>query len=235
MRWRDGAATAIRLEGFGPSVEYRRGQFRDAVRRFRRASSSLEREPSLALLGGGARRQAFRLRQPERLVWRISVPPAGARRRGRYRVEAPAQAVFRLGRRADLAGRRPPVERAGQQAIRAASLGGGHATLIRAPDTRRRLGRVFEPQPAALAALSARVKESLRPEARPQSRPHVRRGLTRRTDADQFHPRPARRSRYRGSPKRSCAPASIAASAPPPARPTCCSATSSTARAAAST
>jgi glycolate oxidase FAD binding subunit len=41
--------------------------------------------------------------------------------------------------------------------------GGGHATLVRAPEELRRTVDVFEPQPAPLAALSARVKESFDP------------------------------------------------------------------------
>ena len=76
------------------------------------------------------------------------------------------------------------------------ALGGGHATLIRAPAT-----RCAPPCPsssrrrATLAALSARVKESFDPKRHPQSRPHVSRALS---DADEFLPRAARRSRSRG-------------------------------------
>ena len=50
-----------------------------------------------------------------------------------------------------------------------------------------------------------------------------------------FSPTTAERSRCRATPRRSCASAFIAASAPPRARPICCSATSSTARVDAST
>ena len=54
---------------------------------------------------------------------------------------------------------------AGRSAIRAALAGhgGGHATLVRASEDVRRVVDVFEPQPAPLAALSARVKESFDP------------------------------------------------------------------------
>jgi len=44
-----------------------------------------------------------------------------------------------------------------------AAHGGGHATLVRAPEEMRRAVEVFEPQPAPLAALSNRVKESFDP------------------------------------------------------------------------
>ena len=40
---------------------------------------------------------------------------------------------------------------------------GGHATLVRAPAALRAAVDVFEPQEAALAALSKRVKESFDP------------------------------------------------------------------------
>ena len=41
--------------------------------------------------------------------------------------------------------------------------GGGHATLVRASPAQRSSARVFEPQPAALAALSARLKAQFDP------------------------------------------------------------------------
>ena len=57
---------------------------------------------------------------------------------------------------------------AGTQAIRAAIRGGdgrgtGHATLIKGSPALRRAVPVFEPQPAALAALSRRVKDAFDP------------------------------------------------------------------------
>ena len=48
--------------------------------------------------------------------------------------------------------------------IRAAVAGHGHATLMRASDAMRAQVPVFHPQPAALAALSARVKHNFDPE-----------------------------------------------------------------------
>jgi len=41
--------------------------------------------------------------------------------------------------------------------------GGGHATLVRAPEAQRRQLNVLHPQPAPLAALSARLKEQFDP------------------------------------------------------------------------
>jgi glycolate oxidase FAD binding subunit len=58
----------------------------------------------------------------------------------------------------------PPSGDAGSASIRRALAAlGGHATLIRAPAALRAAVEVFEPQPAALAAVTKRVKESFDP------------------------------------------------------------------------
>jgi len=103
--------------------------------------------------------------KPERLVWRLSVPPAdGARVAADIASKLSAEAYFDWGGGLVWLAVDPAVERAGQGVIRdAIRHGGGHATLIRAPDTVRASTDVFHPQAAALAALSARVKESQDP------------------------------------------------------------------------
>jgi glycolate oxidase FAD binding subunit len=157
------AATAIRLEGFGPSIEYRAGKFRDLFRDFG-SVEFLEREPSLAFWAAVRDVKPF-VARPERLVWRLSVPPAdGARVAADIASKLSAEAYFDWGGGLVWVAVDPAVERAGQQVIRdAIRLGGGHATLIRAPDTVRASADVFHPQAAALAALSARVKETQDP------------------------------------------------------------------------
>ena len=99
------AATAIRLEGFGPSIEYRAGKFRDLFRDFG-SVEFLEREPSLAFWAAVRDVKPF-VARPERLVWRL-VRAAGRWRAGGggYRVQASGGGLFRLGRRAGLAGGR---------------------------------------------------------------------------------------------------------------------------------
>src|SRR5262249_40606447 len=98
-----------------------------------------------------------------RVVWRISVPPTTA-----------PDLVAHLARSLDLrhlfdwgggliwlavAG----AEDGGAAVIRDAIAGHGHATLIRAPDGLRAAVPVFQPLAPALAALTARVKESFDP------------------------------------------------------------------------
>ena len=56
----------------------------------------------------------------------------------------------------------PASDDASATLVRAA-LGPGHAMLIRAPDSVRAAVDVFQPQPAALAELAARVKTSFDP------------------------------------------------------------------------
>ena len=56
----------------------------------------------------------------------------------------------------------PPTDDASASIIRGA-IPSGHATLIRAPESIRASVEVFQPQAAALAALTARVKESFDP------------------------------------------------------------------------
>ncbi|UEM02639.1 glycolate oxidase subunit GlcE [Skermanella rosea] len=164
----DAAATAIRLEGFGRSIEYRAGKLRDLLGGFGTVDF-LDREPSLAFWAALRDVKPF-VAQPERLVWRLSVPPAdGARVVADIKRRLPgSDAYFDWGGGLIWLAVDPGAEAAGQHAVRGAvglggGSGGGHATLIRAPDTVRASSDVFHPQPAPLAALSARVKETLDP------------------------------------------------------------------------
>jgi glycolate oxidase FAD binding subunit len=57
-----------------------------------------------------------------------------------------------------------PVDDAGETVVRGTvKMTGGHATLIRADSTVRSRIAPFQPQPAALAALTRRVKEGFDP------------------------------------------------------------------------
>ena len=58
----------------------------------------------------------------------------------------------------------PAADDAQAPLVRAAvAAAGGHATLIRAPAAVRAAVEVFEPEPAGLAALTKRVRESFDP------------------------------------------------------------------------
>jgi glycolate oxidase FAD binding subunit len=101
----------------------------------------------------------------ERIVWRVSVPPAS----GPAAMAAVARTTDGVGFY-DWGGGLLWLAIAsnggdgGAAAVRAALGGSGHATLIRAPESLRAEVPVFEPQPAPLAALTRRVKDSFDPQ-----------------------------------------------------------------------
>ncbi len=153
------SVTAVRVEGPGPSVEYRCGALRDMFADIQveelhsRNTRTLWREIGEV---------APLMDAP--VIWRLSVPPAeGA---------AVAAALSAQGAEAllfDWAGGLIWLGMASLAADQAAAVRadvdrvGGHATLIRADEALRAVVPVFHPQPAALAALSRRVKDSFDP------------------------------------------------------------------------
>jgi glycolate oxidase FAD binding subunit len=97
-------------------------------------------------------------------VWRISTAPSRGAEVGRALAErAQAEILY------DWAGglvwaALPPADDAGASLVRSTlAATGGHATLIRAPAAVRAVVDVFQPEPAALAALTKRVRESFDP------------------------------------------------------------------------
>lgn len=158
-----GAVTAIRVEGPGPSVEYRCAALRRELADLGQ-TEELHSQNSLTLWrelrdvqplwqGGD--------QEPERAVWRVSVAPS-----------AGPEVVATIGQGAayyDWGGglvwlALSSEGDAGAQRIRDV-LGqcGGHATLIRAPQEVRAAEAVFQPQEPAMAALTARVKDGFDP------------------------------------------------------------------------
>ena len=156
------ATTALRLEGFAPSVEHRR----EAL------AASMQSFGPVAILGESASHDLWRSirevkpfgadRARTRPLWRISTAPF----RGHEIVDVitPAAQMFY-----DWAGgliwvAMPFENEPDAAAIRnAVARIGGHATLVRAPVSVRAAVGVFEPEPPPLAALSKRVKESFDP------------------------------------------------------------------------
>jgi glycolate oxidase FAD binding subunit len=107
------------------------------------------------LAGGGA---------AGRPVWRISTAPAKGADLGAMIANA-ADAALLYDWAGGLVWAAPPGgDDAGANVVRRAVVAcGGHATLIRADAAVRAAVAVFEPQEAALAALTKRVKESFDP------------------------------------------------------------------------
>ena len=158
------AVTAMRIEGPAPSVEHRCEALRKWVagrapveELHRRNSAALWQEVrDAAAFADGALAQ--------RPLWRLSVAPAaGARAVARIAERHAARWLFDwAGGLVWLATEAAPAD--AEPDIRAAvAATGGHATLIRAAPDARAAVPVFQPQPAALAGLSRRVKENFDP------------------------------------------------------------------------
>jgi len=178
------SATAFRLEGFRPSVEFRLTRLRESVERTG-TLAVLDREASVAFWRDVRDVRPF-ADGDDGIVWRLSVPPAqGAVVLERIERSIPAAQAFldwgggliwvRLsgargaktvgagGTKSETSGS-AAEDPARSQLVRAA-LGetGGHATLMRAPVDVRAAVEVFQPQAAGLAALSKRVKAQFDP------------------------------------------------------------------------
>ncbi len=150
----EGGVTAIRIEGFAPSVSARSLALQELLGSFG-ATTTLESNGSVAFW------QAVRDVAPfaggDTALWRVSATPTEA---AKIAAAAGGEAAM-----FDWGGGMLWFESEDAEAVRLAvrDNGGGHATLVRGRDDMRRSVPVFEPQPAALAALSARVKESFDP------------------------------------------------------------------------
>jgi glycolate oxidase FAD binding subunit len=137
--------TALRLEGFGPSVAARRTLLEAMA-------------PLRALPEGVADAIWTSLRNPlpdATVLWRLSLPASRA-----------AEVVGRgLGPwRMDWGGARVWLACADPKAVRAAAEAvGGHAMLVRAPEALRRTVPMLHPQPVPVMALEARIRRAFDP------------------------------------------------------------------------
>jgi glycolate oxidase FAD binding subunit len=156
--------TALRLEGVAPSVEARLKGLRELL------ATSGAKMDELGTLESRSFWREVRDVMPlkathDAIVWKISCPPTeGPGIVARIKVRCPAADAFYdwSGGMIWLA---LPASADADHAIVRGALGaaGGHATLIRAAESVRASMPVFHPQPAALAALASRVKESFDP------------------------------------------------------------------------
>jgi glycolate dehydrogenase FAD-binding subunit len=156
------AATALRIEGFAPSVEHRKEALAALVRPFGPVAI-LDAEDSRALWRDVREVRPFAVDAArERPLWRISTAPGRGHKIAS--LVTPAAQMFY-----DWAGgliwvAMPIPDEPDAASIRSAVAKiGGHATLIRAPASVRAAVEVFEPQAPGVAALSKRVKESFDP------------------------------------------------------------------------
>ena len=156
--------TALRIEGVAPSVEARLKALRELL---------AETGARMEELGTLESRNFWRevrdvapLRAaPDAVVWKISCPPTeGPAIVARIKAQRPAAEAF-YDWSGGLIWLALPASADADHSIVRGAIGakGGHATLIRASEQARAAVPVFQPQPAALAALASRVKESFDP------------------------------------------------------------------------
>ena len=160
------ATTVFRVEGVAPSVAQRKTVLEKLLAPFG-SLGTLDEAASRALWRAVRDVTPFAANGPagRRDLWRISTAPARGTEVGRTLVaEGDAEVLY------DWAGglvwaALPASDDAGAPLIRSAvASAGGHATLIRAPAAVRAAVDVFTPEPAPLAALTARVRKGFDPQ-----------------------------------------------------------------------
>jgi glycolate oxidase FAD binding subunit len=156
------AATALRLEGVGPSVKHRKEVLAALLKPFGKVALLDEKE-SRALWKSVREVRPFASDASRaRPLWRISTQPS----RGHAVAAAitPAAQMFYDWGGGLIWVAMPYGDEPDATSIReAVAAVGGHATLVRASASVRASADVFQPQEAGLAALSKRVKESFDP------------------------------------------------------------------------
>ncbi len=158
-----GAVTALRIEGFSPSVAARLEALRDLLASFG-TLEELHSANSIKLWREV--RDAAPFQTGDQPLWRLSATPSAGPAVVRDIAAAlPGVAFYDWGGGLIWYRLDGPSDDGGADVVRTvlANHGGGHATLVRADDAVRARVPVFQPQDKGLAALSARVKDSFDP------------------------------------------------------------------------
>lgn len=163
---RDGGAsvTALRVEGFGPSVEYRCEKLRAELTPLGE-TEELHSHNSRDFWAWIRDIMPFAMDGDDRVIWRLSVAPSEA-----PLVLAQLNGIEGADAFLDWAGGliwlAIPAPNTGAEGLvrdAVAATAGGHATLIRGSESLRAAAPVFQPQPGTTAALTRRIKESFDP------------------------------------------------------------------------
>jgi glycolate oxidase FAD binding subunit len=155
-------ATLLRVEGFGPSVAYRIRLLRQLLEKAG-PMQEIEAEASRALWREVRDCIPF-ASVPHMPVWRVSMPPAdGHNMVMALRMQVAVEAFYDWQGGLIWLAMAAGDPEAGLVRSLVQKCGGGHATLVRATPQQRTEIPVFQPQPPALAALSARLKAEFDP------------------------------------------------------------------------
>ena len=163
VRDADTSVAAIRVEGPGPSVEYRCQALREELGNFGR-TEELHDHNSERFWTEIRDVLPFANEDDSRLIWRISVPPqAGATIADKLTGTSGSNAFLDWG--GGLVWLATPQTNIASVNTNRTSIieCGGHATLLRAPEEFRAAVPVFQPQLDGLAKLSARIKQGFDP------------------------------------------------------------------------
>lgn len=156
------SVTALRVEGFGPSVDYRCRALSALLAEF--GETAILHTADSEVLWRDVRDVSFFVDGDGSQVWRLSVPPtAGAGVLAAILAARSGKAFLDWG--GGLIWLALEAASDADHAVVRAALAdcGGHATLVRADETVRNLVPVFQPQPGPLGAVTARVKASFDP------------------------------------------------------------------------
>jgi glycolate oxidase FAD binding subunit len=158
-----GAVAALRVEGPGPSAEYRCNALREMLSEFGE-TEELHSTNSIAFWREVRDVMPFARASDDRAVWKLSAPPAASPGLiGELTAIEGAEAFLDWG--GGLVWLTlPSGTDASHEAVRAAvDRATGHATLFRAPEEIRRNIPVFQPQHGAKKLLAQRVKAAFDP------------------------------------------------------------------------
>lgn len=155
-------ATLLRLEGLSESVKVRKDKLARAMAAY--GDSRLLDAEETALLWAEVRDVMPFAKDRAKALWRVSVAPsAGHQLVAALRLNTGVDAFYDWqGGLVWLAMEQDTEHELLRTFI--SRLGGGHATLVRAPAAVRAAISVFEPESAAVAALSTRIRRQIDPE-----------------------------------------------------------------------
>lgn len=157
----EGAATALRIEGLAASVSVRAEKLRAAFAAV--APTAMLDRTATETLWRDIRDVKPYADGTQKPLWRVSIAPTmGHQLVAALRLALGVDAFYDW--QGGLVWLRMEAEAEGELLRRyIKGLGGGHATLMRASDTVRDVTPAFEPEPPAVAALSARIRRKFDP------------------------------------------------------------------------
>ncbi len=155
------SATLLRLEGIGPSVEYRATQLETLLS----SLGSITKVTGTSDIWRDVRDVHYFAENQEKAVWKLSVPPAqGAVTASAIAAEVPGVEYYFDWAGGLIWAAVPALNKASQTAIRKClEACGGHATLFRAPQEVRATADIFHVLEPGLMALTKNLKDNFDP------------------------------------------------------------------------